>query len=637
MALDDKTLGSLSQAQLNTIQKIHDEAIRQGVNPEFAVAIAEAETGGKFLHKNGDKVLTSPAGAKGVMQIMPDTARLYNEKFKLDINPEDEDSNIKGSVFILKDLLGKYKNPRFATAMYNASPKAAGQFVSMYQQDPDKAITSLPEETQKYLYRISKNFNLDDDKETGLYTAQSTEGEGEEPAKPPFVPVASTFPEPTAENTQTRTKPENVVSPTTGAIAGALASTIGQIGSKPELKYAEAPPDVSAAEKAAQKAQRQFDIAEQRLNQRVNSAMPIAGGTDLATLEAEYRRSQFMLQQAEQELQAAVAVQKSKVTLTPPAANSLASATPQIITDPNAPVSRSPTEQMMQGTIDPETGTTGRQRQNYNEVTSFRALQAAEQEKALAEAAKSGIVPDSGQRARLAFGMPDATPSGIIVQPEVAAPLKQQAEIEQRMADDKAAQEKLAQQQELDRLKNEKALAAQQHSQAQSAFNKAQTAKTAGVTRAQNTMETAEDRARLLAQEAQEARLAAKNAPNFANRQLQNIGVATAKSSPIVKGGLGALGGYQAAKGVNTLANLSLADLQKRYDEGDRSPALMAAIAKAAEATAQVGAGTAAAMPAFGPKTAKIKGAGLLGTGALGIYQFLNASKEKARQRRDNQ
>jgi len=632
MALDDKTLGSLSQAQLNTIQKIHDEAIRQGVNPEYAVAIAEAETGGKFLHKVGDKVLTSPAGAKGVMQIMPDTAQLYNKKFNLDINPEDEDSNIKGSIFILKDLLGKYNNPRFATAMYNASPKAAGQFVSMYQQDPDKAITSLPEETQKYLYRISKNFNLDDDKETGLYTAQPAENE--EPAKPPFVPVADTFPP--AEEDKKTAKPENVVSPIAGAITGALASTVGQVGSKPELKYAEAPPDVSAAEKAAQKAQRQFDIAEQRLNQRINSAMPIAGGTDLATLEAEYRRSQFMLQLADQELQAATAAQKAKVAPAPPAANSMASATPQIITDPNAPVQTSQ-ERILQGKIDPITGNTGRQSMVFNEVTSWEANERELQQKALKEAQKAGLIPDTGQQVRSQFGKPSGTASGLLVKPEVGEPLKQQADLEQKMAEEKAAQERLAQQNEMNRLKNERALAAQEHSQAQSAFNKAQSAKTAGVTRAQNTMETAEDRASLLAQEAQEARAAAKNAPNFANRQLQNFGVATAKSGPIVKGGLGALGGYQAAKGINTLANLSLADLQKRYDEGDRSPALMAALGKAAEATAQVGTGVAAAMPAFGPTTAKIKGAGLAGTAALGMYGLMNAAKEKARQRRDNQ
>ena len=634
MALDDKTLGSLSQAQLNTIQKIHDEAIRQGVNPEFAVAIAEAETGGKFSHYGKDGVLTSPAGAKGVMQMMPDTANLYNKKFKLDINPDDEDSNIKGGVFILKDLLGTYKNPRFASAMYNASPKAAGPFVSMYQTDPDKAITSLPEETQKYLYRISKNFNLDDDKATGLYTSQPAEGE--EPPKPPFVPVASTFPEATTDNTQTQKKPENVVSPTAGAITGALASTVGQVGSKPELKYAEAPPDVSAAEKAASKAQRQFDIAEERLNKRVNNAMPIAGGTDLATLEAEYRRSQLMLQIADQELQAATAAQKAKVAPTPPAVGSMASATPQIITDPNAPVQTSQ-ERILQGKIDPATGNTGRQNMVFNEVTSWEANERELQQKALKEAQKAGLIPDTGQQIRSQFGKPSGTASGLLVKPEVGEPLKQQADLEQKMADDKAAQERLAQQNEMNRLKNERALAAQEHSQAQSAFNKAQSAKTSGVTRAQNTMETAEDRASLLAQEAQEARAAAKNAPNFANRQLQNFGVATAKSGPIVKGGLGALGGYEAAKGINTLANLSLSDLQKRYDEGDRSPALMAAIAKAAEATAQVGVGTAAALPAFGPQTSKIKGAGVAGTAALGAMQLWNASREKARQRRDNQ
>ena len=602
----------LSPEQMKIAEMVIDAANEVGVDPNLLLAQAYEESRFRHIPSTDPK-----SDAFGVLQIRPSTA----EQNKLG-DTKDLRTNIYGGARLMKQYLDQYKSPEAALLAYHQGPGVADTYIKSGGD-----LKSVGPKGLDYVINISDN--------GGFGQTQAT-AEGEEP-KPAFVPVADTFPPPTADENQNKTKPENVVSPTTGAIAGALASTLGQVGSKPDLKYAEPPPDVSAAEKAANKAQKQFEIAEDRLQKRLGSAMPIAGGTDLATLEAEYKRSQFMLQLAEQELQAATAAQKAKVAPTPPAAGSMASATPQIITDPNAPVVRTPTEQMMQGTIDTETGTTGRQRQNYNEVTSFRALQAAEQEKALAEAAKSGIVPDSGQRARLAFGMPDATPSGIIVQPEVAAPLKEQQALEQKMAEDKAAQEKLAQQQELDRLKNEKALAAQQHGQAQSAFNKAQNAKTSGVTRAQNTMETAEDRARLLTQEAQDARLAAKNAPNFGNRQLQNIGVATAKSGPIVKGGLGALGGYEAAKGINTLANLSLSDLQKRYDEGDRSPALMTALAKAAEATAQVGAGTAAAMPAFGPKSAKIKGAGLLGTGALGIYQFLNASKEKAKQRRDNQ
>ena len=166
--MDDKKFQSLTKPQQDVVLKIASEAERQGVNPKLAIAIAEAETGGGFSHYRGDKVLTSPAGAKGVMQIMPDTAKLFNKNLGAEIDPDNEDSNIKGGVFILKHLLTKYKSPRNAVALYNASPKAVETFIKTYETDPDKAILSLPDETQKYSLRISKNFNLDDDKETGL-------------------------------------------------------------------------------------------------------------------------------------------------------------------------------------------------------------------------------------------------------------------------------------------------------------------------------------------------------------------------------------------------------------------------------------------------------------------------------------
>jgi hypothetical protein len=630
--MDEKRFNALSKAQQNVVIKIAAEAERQGVNPELAIAIAEAETRGRFNHYSGENVTMSPAGARGLMQIMPSTAELYNKKMNAGIDIDDEDSNIKGGVFILKDLLNKYKSPRNAVALYNASPKATATFLKLYETDPDKAILSLPKETHDYSLRVSQNFNLDDDKETGLLAPKAEEEA--EPPKPPFVPVADTFPP--AEEDKKPAKPENVVSPTTGLLAGALASTVGQYPFTSELEIAKPPPDLDAAEKAAKKAQRQFDIAQERLDARVSSERPITGGRPIFILEDEFRRSQEVLQLAEKQLQDAVAAQKAKVAPAPPAVNSMASATPQIITDPNAPVQTSQ-ERILQGKIDPTTGNTGRQNMVFNEVTSWEANERELQQKALKEAQKAGLIPDTGQQVRSQFGKPSGTASGLLVKPEVGEPLKQQAELEQRIADDKAAQERLAQQNEMDRLKNERALAAQQQSQAQSAFNKAQTAKTSGIARAQNTMETAEDRARLLAEELDEARKAGKNAPSATGRILQNTGVKVGKGSNIVKGGLGALGGYEAAKGINTLANLSLADLQKRYDEGDRSPALMAAIAKAAEATTQIGAGTAAAMPAFGPQTAKIKGAGIAGTAALGAMQLWNASKEKAKQRRDNQ
>jgi len=166
--MDEKKFSALSKPQQDVVIKIAAEAERQGVNPAFAIAIAEAETRGKFNHYDGEKITTSPAGARGLMQIMPDTARLYNKNLGADIDPDDEDSNIKGGVFILKDLLTKYKSPRIAVAMYNASPKANAEFIKQYDTNPDEAIMSLRPETRKYALRVSQNFDLDNDAETGL-------------------------------------------------------------------------------------------------------------------------------------------------------------------------------------------------------------------------------------------------------------------------------------------------------------------------------------------------------------------------------------------------------------------------------------------------------------------------------------
>jgi hypothetical protein len=250
--MDDKKFQSLSKSQQDVVLKIAAEAERQGVNPKLAIAVAEAETGGKFIQFDKDGILTSPAGAQGLMQLLPSTVELYNRKMNAGINPEDEDSNIKGGVFILKDLLTKYKSPRVAVAMYNASPKANAEFVKQYETNPDAAIMSLKPETRKYSLRISQNFNLDDDNETGLIDPQ---GQAETPkeANPnnPFsvgVPLADKAREATeaeVTNKEPTTLLEkasalaNEVDPAYGALAGALANYGGSKLVKPPLTPAE--------------------------------------------------------------------------------------------------------------------------------------------------------------------------------------------------------------------------------------------------------------------------------------------------------------------------------------------------------------------------------------------------------------
>ena len=63
-------------------------------------------------------------------------------------------------------------------------------------------------------------------------------------------------------------KPREVVDPTVAAITGAITSGPGQAGFRPE--YAKEPPDLSKLEEAAEKAKRRADVAENRLNLRID-------------------------------------------------------------------------------------------------------------------------------------------------------------------------------------------------------------------------------------------------------------------------------------------------------------------------------------------------------------------------------
>lgn len=95
--------------------KITNAANQHGVDPDFALKIAHAESS-----LNPDA--TSPKGAHGVMQLMPDTAK------GLGVDPHNVDQNIDGGVRYLKQLSDKYGgNKSLIAAAYNAGPGAVDQ------------------------------------------------------------------------------------------------------------------------------------------------------------------------------------------------------------------------------------------------------------------------------------------------------------------------------------------------------------------------------------------------------------------------------------------------------------------------------------------------------------------------------
>ncbi|MBY5766655.1 lytic transglycosylase domain-containing protein [Rhizobium leguminosarum] len=125
-------------SQQDVARMVEDEAIRQGVDPNFALAIAEQES--RFRQS-----ARSAVGATGVMQLMPGTAG------QLGVNPYDTRDNIRGGVRYIKQLQGMFGNRYdLIAAGYNSGP---------YRQSLQNGqIPNIPE-TQDYVKKVSAYYS----------------------------------------------------------------------------------------------------------------------------------------------------------------------------------------------------------------------------------------------------------------------------------------------------------------------------------------------------------------------------------------------------------------------------------------------------------------------------------------------
>lgn len=125
-----------SQGLPERVKEIIERAATSlGLDPRLMEAVAQAESG-------GNQAAISPAGAIGVMQLMPGTAR------GLGVNPWDTEQNIWGGGIYLKQQLNRHQgNVPLALASYNAGPSAV---------EKHRGIPPYPE-THKYIARVLNN------------------------------------------------------------------------------------------------------------------------------------------------------------------------------------------------------------------------------------------------------------------------------------------------------------------------------------------------------------------------------------------------------------------------------------------------------------------------------------------------
>ena len=91
---------------------IHRYATQYGIDPALVRAVIDTESG-------GDHRAVSTRGARGLMQLMPATARM------LGVNPHDPLDNLRGGVEYLAGLLRQFGDVPSALIAYNAGPTHA--------------------------------------------------------------------------------------------------------------------------------------------------------------------------------------------------------------------------------------------------------------------------------------------------------------------------------------------------------------------------------------------------------------------------------------------------------------------------------------------------------------------------------
>jgi cell division septation protein DedD len=125
---------------------IHEASARFDIPDHWVRALMRVESGGTE-YRNG-RLITSSAGAMGLMQVMPGTYDELRFRYNLGDDPFDPHDNILAGVAYMREMYDIYGAPGFLAA-YNAGPARLDDYLANNRP--------LPDETRRYVAMIGPN------------------------------------------------------------------------------------------------------------------------------------------------------------------------------------------------------------------------------------------------------------------------------------------------------------------------------------------------------------------------------------------------------------------------------------------------------------------------------------------------
>lgn len=139
---------------INYIEEIQKYSDEYGVDPKVVLAIMRVES-------NFKSDATSKVNAKGLMQILPDTAKHIAKLMQVDVNSldlNDPEINIKIGTYYIKYLTQNFSNMDTVYAAYNGGIGSVNTWLkdAKYSNDGVTLYNIPSSETKHYVYKVNK-------------------------------------------------------------------------------------------------------------------------------------------------------------------------------------------------------------------------------------------------------------------------------------------------------------------------------------------------------------------------------------------------------------------------------------------------------------------------------------------------